>query len=91
MSGKKPEDVRLFDVRVVDRHLAKGVVSRAQVDQLLKNTPDASDKAARVEVSQQAETVEREKRRQARAEAMARQEAVRGPQAPRRVETEDAE
>ena len=47
MSGKT-ENERLYDVRVVERNIRKGVISRKDVDRYLKSLPDREENAQRM-------------------------------------------
>ena len=47
MSGKT-ENERLYDVRVVERNIRKGVISRKDVERYLKSLPDREENAQRM-------------------------------------------
>jgi hypothetical protein len=43
---EEAKNVRLYDVRTIDRTIRKGLVTRKDYDKYLKALPDVSDKAA---------------------------------------------
>jgi hypothetical protein len=46
MTGSESKDVRLFDIRVVERNIKKGLITRKDQEQFLRTLPDATDKVA---------------------------------------------
>jgi hypothetical protein len=42
--AKEVQDVRLFDARVVERNIKRGLITRKDYDKFLKNLGDAKDK-----------------------------------------------
>jgi hypothetical protein len=40
------KDARLFDVRIVERNIKRGIVTRKEYERFLKSLADATDKAA---------------------------------------------
>jgi len=46
MTGSESKDVRLFDIRVVERNIKKGLITRKDVDAYFRALPDATDKIA---------------------------------------------
>lgn len=46
-----PEDV-LFDRRLVDRHMAQGLLGDADLEKHMKQLPDATDLAASIDLDQ---------------------------------------
>jgi len=40
------KDVRLFDLRTIERNIKRGVITRKEYERFLKSLPDASDKVA---------------------------------------------
>ena len=43
--AKEIQDVRLFDARVVERNIKRGVITRKDYEKYLKTLGDAKDKA----------------------------------------------
>ncbi len=43
------KDARLFDIRIVERNIKRGIVTRKEYDRFLKSLADAADKAAPTE------------------------------------------
>ncbi len=54
----------LFDVRCSKRNMDKGLLDSAEYQKYLDSLPDSSDKAAELEVDQNAEIAEKEARRE---------------------------
>ena len=42
--AKEVQDVRLFDARVVERNIKRGLITRKDYDKFLKSLADAKDK-----------------------------------------------
>jgi len=40
------KDVRLFDMRIVERNIKRGLITRKEYERFLKSLPDAADKVA---------------------------------------------
>jgi hypothetical protein len=40
------KDVRLFDIRTVERNIKRGLITRKEYERFLKSLPDAGDKVA---------------------------------------------
>ncbi len=68
MATQKEIDIKLFDVRAVDRNIDKGHLSAEDLQKHLDALPDAADKAAEMDVDQYDEIAEREERRRQREE-----------------------
>ena len=46
--SNKPENERTYDVRVIERNIRKGVITRKDVERYLKSLPDRESNAERV-------------------------------------------
>src|SRR3954451_18429087 len=46
MTGTETKDVRLFDIRTVERNIKKGLITRKDQTHFLKTLPDATEKIA---------------------------------------------
>jgi hypothetical protein len=44
----KPDNERTYDVRVIERNIRKGVITRKDVERYLKSLPDRESNAERV-------------------------------------------
>ncbi len=43
------KDVRLFDLRIIERNIKRGLITRKEYERFLKSLPDAAEKVAPAE------------------------------------------
>jgi hypothetical protein len=43
------KDVRLFDLRIIERNIKRGLITRKEYERFLKSLPDATEKVAPTE------------------------------------------
>jgi len=89
VSPKKIEDLKLVDIRSVERNIRKGLVTRDQVKQFQSSLPDASDKAVPAEFDQAAELAFREEHRRQHEAVVSREAAKVVERVRRKEEAED--
>lgn len=65
-ASRKNAEERVYDVRSVERHLRKGLITESQFLQYQKNLPDATEKMAAITVEQTNEIAARQERREKR-------------------------
>jgi hypothetical protein len=46
------KDVRLFDLRIIERNIKRGLITRKEYERFLKSLPDAAEKVAPSEETQ---------------------------------------
>jgi hypothetical protein len=68
MSSKENE--RLFDLRVVERNIRKGIISRKDLERVIKSLPDRADNAVKMAEIEDAAAARAAAQNAARTDAM---------------------